>query len=79
MPHDRRSRRVLLAMLGLVGVAMSFGAGCAGRRTCERRPARCPNSHRPASCVPTRAGRLRGESPGPGGRGESGRIGRGLV
>lgn len=29
MPHDRRSRRVLLAMLGLAGVAMSVGAGCA--------------------------------------------------
>ena len=25
MPHDRRSRRVLLAMLGLVGVTMSVG------------------------------------------------------
>ena len=29
MPHDRRSRRVLLAILGLVGVAMSVAAGCA--------------------------------------------------
>jgi hypothetical protein len=29
MPHDRRSRRILLAMLGLVGVALSVAVGCA--------------------------------------------------